>query len=98
MFGLGAIFVEVLKDVVYRKAPFALREAVEMINEIRGAALLKGSHRQVSSDIEELARVLAVFLVMVYDLRDVVKEIEVNPLLVLPGGQGVRAIDALIVQ
>lgn len=97
MFGLGGIFVEVLKDVVYRKAPFSYEVAQEMISEIKGLALLKGARGQAPSDTEKLARTLVDFSKLVHHLKNIAKEIEINPLLVLPEGQGVKVVDVLLV-
>ena len=58
MFGLGGIFVEVMKDVTFRVAPFNLDEAHKMISEIKGAAILDGARGQPPADKDALAKAL----------------------------------------
>ncbi|QFZ84006.1 CoA-binding protein [Variovorax paradoxus] len=96
LFGLGGVHVEVLKDVVLRRAPFGVPEARAMIREIRGAALLAGVRGQAPSDTEALARVLVALSVFAFENRDWVAEIDINPFVVLAAGQGGFALDALI--
>jgi acetyltransferase len=95
MFGLGGIFVEILKDVSFRIAPLSRRDAEEMVREVRGYALLEGVRGQPSSDIPSLVEVLLNVSRLAQDFGDQIEEIDINPLLVFP--DGVRAIDALIV-
>ncbi|MDO8703744.1 MAG: acetate--CoA ligase family protein [Sulfuricaulis sp.] len=94
MFGLGGIFVEVLRDVAFRRAPFDEAEAMRMIDEIRGRAVLNGVRGQPAADVGALARVLARLSVFAYERRGEVSEIDINPLLARP--DGVFALDALI--
>ncbi len=97
MFGAGGIFVEVFKDVVFRAAPFGVAEARAMIAETRGRALLEGVRGQPPADIEALAKAMAALSVYAAHHADAIESIDINPLLVLPRGQGVLALDALIV-
>jgi acyl-CoA synthetase (NDP forming) len=97
MFGLGGVHVEALKDVTFRLAPFALEEARRMIDEIRGRALLDGVRGAPPSDVEALARLLVKVSQFAAAHRDDVETIDLNPVLVHPEGQGVVALDALIV-
>ncbi|MDB5873299.1 MAG: Acetyl-CoA synthetase, partial [Ramlibacter sp.] len=96
MFGLGGIFVEVFKDVSFRRAPFGPDEARRMIAEVKGAALLKGPRGTAVSDEEAL--VLALTRVSAYAAAnaDTLESIDINPFIVLPQGQGAMAVDALI--
>lgn len=97
MFGLGGIFVEVLKDVTFRAAPFNEAEAMRMIREIRGFAMLEGVRGAPPSDIEALARMLSNLSRFAAAHADRIESIDLNPVRVLPRGQGVVPLDALIV-
>ncbi|MBO0737560.1 MAG: acetate--CoA ligase family protein, partial [Alphaproteobacteria bacterium] len=97
MFGLGGVFVEVMRDVTFRMAPFGTAEARRMIGEIRGAALLEGSLGKPTADIEALAQALSHLSRFAAAQRGQFTSIEINPLLVRPRGGGVVALDALIV-
>jgi len=97
MFGLGGIFVEVLRDVTFRLAPFDVREARRMIAEISGYDLLLGARGTQRADIEALARTLAAVSVFGAAHAQDIESIDINPLRVLPEGRGVVALDALIV-
>ncbi|HEX3537774.1 MAG TPA: acetate--CoA ligase family protein [Stellaceae bacterium] len=96
MFGLGGIFVEVLRDVTFRVAPFGIEEAHQMIGELRGAAMLEGARGQPPCDIDALAQALSKLSVFVASQKGRFTSIDVNPLRVRPKGQGVVALDALI--
>lgn len=94
MFGLGGIFVEVLKDVVFRLAPFGEDEARLMIDGIRGRPILDGLRGQPAIDIDALATALARLSRFAHDHRDEVSEIDINPMLLRP--DGAFALDGLI--
>lgn len=95
MFGLGGIYVEVLKDVSFRIAPINRREANDMIEGIRTAALLKGARGEASSDIESIKDALLRLSQLVVDFP-MIKELDINPLKVFSAGGGSIAIDARI--
>lgn len=97
MFGLGGIFVEVLKDVTFRVAPISLAEARKMEDEIRSAAILDGVRGEAPRDKAALANVLATYAYMVNDLRDEVAESDANPVIVYEEGSGVKVVDARII-
>jgi acetyltransferase len=97
MFGLGGIFVEVLKDVTFRVAPISEREASTMLDEIRGAPILDGTRGEAPRDKQALAEVLAQYAFMVTDLADEVSESDANPVLVYEEGNGVMVVDARII-
>lgn len=97
MFGLGGIFVEVLKDVTFRAAPFDEAEAMRMIREIRGFSLLEGVRGAPPSDIEALARMLSNLSRFAAAHADRIESVDLNPVRVLPRGKGVVPLDALIV-
>jgi acetate---CoA ligase (ADP-forming) len=97
MFGLGGVHVEVLKDVTFRLAPFDHYEAMAMINEIKGRVLLSGVRGALPSDIDALADVLVGLSQFAWQWQDEIETIDLNPLLVFPKGEGVVALDALVV-
>jgi acyl-CoA synthetase (NDP forming) len=96
VFGLGGVFVEVLKDVTYRLAPFGMETARTMIGEIRGSAMLDGVRGAEPSDVEALARALVALSRLADAHRDRLDGIDVNPFIVRPMGQGALALDALV--
>ena len=93
MFGLGGIYVEVLKDVAFRIAPIAMADARAMMSEIRSRALLRGVRGQQPADVDAVAEGLLRLSQLVTDFPEIV-EMDVNPLSVFPRGQGAVAIDA----
>jgi len=95
LFGLGGIFVEVLKDVAMRVVPIGETEAREMIDEIKGAPILKGFRGQAPSDIDALVRCLCRVSALLDDHPEIVT-IDMNPLMVFAEGQGCVAVDAKI--
>jgi acetyltransferase len=97
VFGLGGMFVEVLQDAVLRVPPLDTDAAREMIDALKGAALLKGVRGQKPADLSAIVDVLRKFSQLCLDLRGVVQEIDINPLLVLDAGQGAKAVDCLVV-
>lgn len=97
MFGLGGVFVEVLKDVSFRLAPIDEDEARSMVAEIRGAALLAGVRGTEPSDVPALCRAIAALSEFASANRDCLLSVDVNPLVVLPEGRGCIALDAVIV-
>lgn len=96
MFGLGGVGVEVLRDVSYRFAPFDVAEATKMIREIKGFALLDGFRGKSPCDLDALAQSLSRLSLLAIRYRGSIASIDVNPLLVLPRGKGVVAVDALV--
>ena len=96
MFGLGGIFVEVMRDVTFRVAPFGQDEARRMIAEIKGAAMLDGVRGRPPADIDALAQALACLSQIAVAWQGRFTSIEINPLLVRRRGAGVAALDALI--
>jgi acetate---CoA ligase (ADP-forming) len=96
MFGLGGIFVEVLKDVTFRVAPFDQDEALRMIRDIRGHALLDGVRGAPPSDVGALAKLLSDLSRFAAANADVIESIDLNPVLAMPEGRGVLPLDALL--
>ncbi|MGQ9584541.1 MAG: acetate--CoA ligase family protein [Anaerolineae bacterium] len=96
VFGSGGILVELLKDSSLRLPPLSHREALEMIRETRGARLLEGFRGRPPADVQALADALVRLSQLAVDLGDRIAALDVNPLMVLPEGHGVRAVDALV--
>ncbi len=97
MFGLGGIFVEVLKDVTFRVAPVNKNQIEQMLTEIRGAPMLKGVRGELPRDRSALVDILYQYAIMVSDLADEVSETDANPILVYEEGKGVKVVDARII-
>lgn len=98
VFGLGGIFVEVLRDVSMRVAPLTRRDAEEMVREVRGYALLDGARGRARADVPALVDLIMNVSRMATEMRDRIAELDLNPVRVLPEGKGVIALDALIVR
>ena len=95
MFGLGGVYVETVKDVIFRVPPLTDLEAHEMIRQIRGFNLLRGVRGEAPVDFEALAVVLQRFSQLAEEMPGIA-EIEINPLLVFPEGRDFRAVDARV--
>ena len=96
LFGLGGIFVEVMRDTVLRRAPFGPDVAERMIRSIRAAPLLTGTRGRPPADIPALAVMLARLSVFAHDAGPRLRAIDLNPVLAMPAGQGAFALDAVI--
>ncbi len=97
MFGLGGIFVEVLKDVTFRVAPVSPDQAEIMLGEIRGAPILAGARGEAPRDRKVLATILSKYATMIHDLSDEISETDANPVLVYEEGKGVKVVDARVI-
>ncbi len=97
MFGLGGIFVEVLKDVTFRVAPVSRVLAEQMLSEIRGAPILDGVRGEAPRDKEALVDILCKFSALIVDLADEIAETDANPVLVYEKGKGLKVVDARII-
>ncbi len=97
MFGMGGIFVEVLKDVTFRVAPVSADEALKMMGEIRAAPILAGVRGEAVRDRGALSQVISRYSQMVFDMADEIAESDANPVLVYEEGQGVKLVDARII-
>jgi acetate---CoA ligase (ADP-forming) len=95
--GLGGIYVEVLKDVAFRLPPIDRNEVLEMLSELRAYPVLAGARGRAPADVEALARCIECISWLAVDMQDLVTELDINPLRVLPQGQGARVVDALVV-
>jgi acyl-CoA synthetase (NDP forming) len=96
MFGLGGIFVEILKDVVFHRCPFGTDVAEMMIRSIKGAPLLLGARGQPKADIRALAEMLARLSAFAMAAGDRLQSVDLNPVFAMPEGQGAFAADAVI--
>lgn len=95
-FGLGGIYVETLKDVTFRVAPISVQEAELMLSEIRAHALLDGVRGKPPLDKDAIVDALLRIAQLVQDFPEIV-ELDINPLMVYPQGQGAIAIDMRLV-
>jgi 4-hydroxybutyryl-CoA synthetase (ADP-forming) len=95
MVGLGGIYVEVLKDVVFRLAPIDEQEAEKMVDSIKAIKLLKGIRGEAPSDLAAVVDSLQRLSQLITDFPEI-EEFDINPLLVLESGKGVRVADVRI--
>jgi acyl-CoA synthetase (NDP forming) len=96
MFGLGGIFVEVLKDVVFHRCPFGVETAEAMIRSIKGAPLLLGARGRKPADITALAEMLSRLSAFAVAAGERLQAIDLNPVFAMPEGEGAFAVDAVI--
>jgi acetyl coenzyme A synthetase (ADP forming)-like protein len=97
MFGLGGIFVEVLKDVTFRVAPVTESQAARMLGEIRGAPILAGVRGEAPRDRKAMAATICKYSNMILDLADEISESDANPVLVYEEGKGIKVVDARVI-
>lgn len=97
MFGLGGIFVEVLKDVTFRVAPFSPACAMKMFPEIKSYAILQGTRGEKRLDQEALSGVVSRLSQLVSDLGDEIAETDANPIMLYEEGKGLRVVDARVI-
>ncbi|MDK2981844.1 MAG: hypothetical protein PWQ55_2191 [Chloroflexota bacterium] len=97
MFGLGGIFVEVLKDVTFKVAPFSKKVAEGMLTEIKAAPILAGVRGEKPRDREKLAEAICLYANMIVDLKDEISESDANPVLVYEEGSGLKVADARVI-
>ncbi|MFD4244490.1 acetate--CoA ligase family protein [Streptomyces sp. NPDC058525] len=95
--GLGGVLVEVLNDAAVRVPPFGENQARAMLTELRGHALLEGVRGAPPADVDALVEVILRIQRMALELGDELSELDINPLMVLPRGQGAVALDALAI-
>jgi len=94
MFGLGGIFVEVLKDVTFRIAPITESDARQMITEVKAYPILKGYRGQPPADIDAIVNILLNTSKLVMDHQEI-KELDLNPIMVYE--KGAKTVDARII-
>jgi acetyltransferase len=95
--GLGGVFVEILADVQIRMPPISAAEARRALESLKGAKIFSGARGAPPADIDALADMAARLSWLAHDLRDDIAELDLNPVVVLPRGQGAFAVDALLV-
>lgn len=96
MFGLGGVWVEILKDISFRLAPLTADEAKEMMKEIKGYPVLAGTRGAPSADIDTLASIIEKIGKLMVDFPQI-SELDINPVFVYNAGGGAKAVDARIV-
>jgi acetate---CoA ligase (ADP-forming) len=96
MVGLGGVFIEILKDVAFRRCPFDPAQAEAMIRSLKGFPLLDGARGKPKADVKALAESLAALSRFAVAAGPRLASVDVNPMLVLPAGQGAFAADAVI--
>jgi acetyltransferase len=96
MVGLGGIYVEILKDVVFGLSPLTAFDARQMIDSIKAKKIFAGVRGQEPSDVEALVDCLGRLSQLLTDFPEI-KELDINPLRLLASGQGARVLDARIV-
>lgn len=97
MFGLGGVAVELFKDVAFATCPVSPEGARDLIDRTRAAVLLRGFRGQAPADEAALIQAMVRLSQFADHHRDAISEIDVNPVRVLPAGQGILALDAVIV-
>jgi acetyltransferase len=95
LFGLGGIYVEVLKDVVFRLTPMTDMDALRMIRSVRSYPILEGVRGEPPSDVEALVEYLQRLSQLVEDFHDIA-EVDINPFLAFEKGKGCKVVDARI--
>lgn len=96
MFGLGGIYVELFGDVAFRVAPLSRADAREMIEKTRAGKLLTGFRGQAHADLDAVVETILRLSQLALDFPQI-EEMEINPLLVLPRGQGALALDGRVI-
>jgi acetate---CoA ligase (ADP-forming) len=97
LFGSGGVMVEVYNDVAFRRCPITQAEARTMLSDVQGARVLYGFRGRPVADVEALTQALVHVSHLAVQLDGRLAELDINPLLVLPAGRGVKAVDALVV-
>jgi acyl-CoA synthetase (NDP forming) len=95
--GLGGVFVEILADVQIRIPPISAAEAKRALESLKGAKVFSGARGAPPADLDALADMAARLSWLAFDLRDRISELDLNPVMVMPRGEGAFAVDALLV-
>jgi len=97
LFGSGGVMVEVYNDVPLRRCPITPAEAFAMLLDVKGARVLQGFRGRPAADVDALAETLVRVSHLAVHLEGRLAELDINPLMVLPAGRGVKAVDTLVV-
>jgi acyl-CoA synthetase (NDP forming) len=95
--GLGGVFVEILADVQIRVPPISVAEAKRALDSLKGAKVFSGVRGAPPADLDALADMAARLSWLAFDLGDRISELDLNPVMVMPKGEGAFAVDALLV-
>jgi acetate---CoA ligase (ADP-forming) len=95
MFGLGGVWVEIMRDVAFRLCPLGRDEALALLQEIKAYGLLRGARGQVAADLDAIADVIVRVSALAADFPEIV-ELDINPLIAFDRGQGAVAADIRI--
>ncbi|WP_422001397.1 acetate--CoA ligase family protein [Reyranella sp.] len=95
--GLGGVLAEIYKDAATRLAPVDEAEAREMVAAVKGLAVIRGYRNLPQGDVDALAKAITAFSTLAHADFAAVSEAEINPLLVKRAGEGVVAVDGLVV-
>ena len=95
--GLGGVFVEILADVQISIPPISAAEAKRALASLKGAKVFTGVRGAAAADLSALADMAAKLSWLADDLRNEIAEFDLNPVVLLPAGQGAFAVDALLV-
>ena len=98
MVGIGGIHVEVLRDIAFAPVPIAAEQALALLDQLKGAALLGAVRGAPPADRTALAELIATLSRFAADHAELIEEIDLNPVIVHPQGHGVTVVDALIVK
>jgi acetyltransferase len=96
MYGMGGIFAEMAAEVTLRVCPISKQDAQDMVNEVAGSRILIGSNGRPKADVDSLINTLVRVSELAVNLEGIIDEININPLIVLPRGQGVKVLEAVI--
>ncbi len=96
MFGLGGIFVEVLKDVSFRVAPLSEVDVNDMVKEVRGYRVLEGFRGSPPRDLDALRKVILGVSRMMVEVEEIA-ELDLNPVILYPKGEGALIVDARVI-
>jgi hypothetical protein len=94
--GFGGILVELLKDVSIGIPPLSRKQALDMLMRLRGFSILAGVRGKPAADIEALCDAIAGLSRLAWSFGDQLAGLDINPLIVLPKGEGIVAVDVLV--
>jgi acetyltransferase len=91
--GLGGVYVEALRDIAFRLLPVTASDALDMLGELRSKKLFGEFRGKPARDMDAVATAISALSEIYLDHREVLDDLEINPLIVLGKGDGVRAVD-----